>query len=157
MQKHHLKLEEKDRQELGALLTKKSLTVKLHRRVSVLLLLDQGKSFAQVGRELGITYPSMQGICDKYRDRPAGAGALEYLSDRPRTGRPAVVSGGERAGITALACSRAPRGHAAWTLRLLADKAVELGICGEISHTHVGNILKKTPCGPTSGAPGASA
>jgi hypothetical protein len=43
-----------------------------------------------------------------------------------------------------LACSDAPEGHDRWTLRLLADKVVEAGFCDTISHTMVGNILKKT-------------
>jgi hypothetical protein len=49
-----------------------------------------------------------------------------------------------RARITALACSQAPQGHASWTLRLLADRAVELGIVSTISHTAINKILKKT-------------
>jgi len=47
-------------------------------------------------------------------------------------------------GITALACTDAPEGHAKWSLTLLADKAVELGIVDEISRAQVGRILKKT-------------
>jgi hypothetical protein len=43
-----------------------------------------------------------------------------------------------------LACSEPPEGYARWHLRLLADKAVELGYCEEISHTEVASILKKT-------------
>jgi hypothetical protein len=69
---------------------------------------------------------------------------LRCLEDAPRSGRPVVISGEQRAQITALACSDAPEGHARWDLRLLADKIVELNICETISHTHVGNILKKT-------------
>ncbi len=49
-----------------------------------------------------------------------------------------------RAKITALACSQAPEGHARWTLRLLADKAVELGFVEAISHNTVKGVLKKT-------------
>ncbi len=72
--------------------------------------------------------------------------ALSYLSDKPRTGRPIVISGDERAKITALACSESPEGHARWTLRLLADKVVELGICEHLSYVHASEILKKTNC-----------
>jgi hypothetical protein len=49
-----------------------------------------------------------------------------------------------RAKITALACSTAPEGHARWTLRLLADKAVEFGLVSAISHNTVKEMLKKT-------------
>ena len=69
---------------------------------------------------------------------------LKCLEDAPRSGRPIEIDGVQRAKITALACSQAPEGHARWSLRLLADKVVELGYSESISHTQVGNILKKT-------------
>lgn len=99
----------------------------------------------------------MREICDKYVGKQTDNIALNYLSDKPRTGRPIVISGDERAKITALACSKAPEGHSNWTLRLLADKVIELGICQELSHTYVGEILKKTNYNPTSNAHGALA
>ena len=49
----------------------------------------------------------------------------------------------QEAKITALACSEAPNGRSKWTLRLLADKIVELGYLESISHNQVGVILKK--------------
>lgn len=50
----------------------------------------------------------------------------------------------QRVKITVLACSEPPEGYAQWSLRLLADKAVELGYVEGISHTEVRKILKKT-------------
>jgi hypothetical protein len=69
---------------------------------------------------------------------------LDCLYDAPRSGRPIVIDGAQRAKVTALACSDAPEGHDRWTLRLLAEKVVEAGFCETISHTMVGTILKKT-------------
>lgn len=66
------------------------------------------------------------------------------LFDQPRSGRPVRIDGAQRARITALACSTPPEGHARWTLRLLADKAVELQLCEAISHNAVKEVLKKT-------------
>jgi putative transposase len=60
-----------------------------------------------------------------------------------------VIDGLQRAKITALACSEAPEGHSQWSLRLLADKIVELAYCEHISHSEVGIILKKTMSSPT--------
>ena len=71
-------------------------------------------------------------------------GLATALHDKPRSGKPARISGESRARITALACSQAPEGHARWTLRLLADKAVELGFVESISHNTVKEVLKKT-------------
>ncbi len=155
MQKQHIKLLDSDRLELEGLQAKSSLTVKLNRRVSVLLLLDKGKSYTEVKKELGITYPSIREICNKYEQRNTSMSAIEYLSDKARSGRPIIILGTERAKITALACSDAPQGHAKWTLRLLADRVVELGICEELSHTYVGEILKKTSYNPIVSGHGA--
>lgn len=144
MQKQHIKLDETDRLELESLLSKSSLTVKIHKRIQVLLYLDSGKSYIQVGKEVGMTYIAMREISNKYISRNEKQSALEYLSDKPRSGRPLEIDGLQRAKITALACSETPEGHSEWSLRLLADKVVELGYCEHISHNHVGVILKKT-------------
>ena len=71
------------------------------------------------------------------------------LFDKPRSGRPIEIDGQARAKVTALACSEPPEGHSHWDLRLLADKAVELGYCEHLSHTYAGSILKKTTSSPT--------
>ena len=57
---------------------------------------------------------------------------------------PAKVTGEVEAHVIALACGQPPEGYSRWTLRLLADKTVELGYIESISHVTVSNILKKT-------------
>ena len=88
---------------------------------------------------LGLCYPTMAKLIDSYQQS-----GLECLQDKSKPGRPPGISGKQRAAITALACSEAPEGHARWTLRLLADKIVELDYCERISYVQVGRILKKT-------------
>jgi transposase len=88
---------------------------------------------------LGVTYVTVANWRDNYHEV-----GLQCLHDKARSGRPIVITGKQRAQVTALACSKAPAGHARWGLRLLADKVVELGYCDSLSHTHAGNILKKT-------------
>ena len=56
---------------------------------------------------------------------------------------PAKVDGKVEAAIVALACSKAPEGHARWTLRLLAERSVELKIIDSISYVRIQQILKK--------------
>ncbi len=89
---------------------------------------------------LGLSVATVYNIKRRYLT----TGLDAALTDKPRSGKPASVDGTARAKITALACSTAPDGHARWTLRLLADKAVELGFVEDISHTTVRQILKKT-------------
>jgi len=54
------------------------------------------------------------------------------------------IDGETEAKIVALTCSAAPEGHSQWSLRLLADKVIELGIMESVSHTAIGDCLKKT-------------
>lgn len=65
------------------------------------------------------------------------------MKDKERKGRPIKIDGKARAKITALACTTAPEGRARWTLRLLSEKVVELGIIDKLSHTGARKVLKK--------------
>ena len=57
---------------------------------------------------------------------------------------PAKITGDVEARIIALSCGEPPTGRSKWTLRLLADKVVELQILESVSFVAVGNVLKKT-------------
>ncbi len=59
------------------------------------------------------------------------------------------LDGRAEARLIALACSEAPEGRDRWSLRLLADKAVELGVVESLSHETVRKTLKKTNSAPT--------
>ncbi|HYA43379.1 MAG TPA: helix-turn-helix domain-containing protein, partial [Syntrophobacteraceae bacterium] len=63
--------------------------------------------------------------------------------EKPRSGKPPKLEGLTAAHITALACSDPPEGRARWTLRLLADRAVELDLVDTISHEAIRKLLKK--------------
>ena len=139
MKKQHLTLTASDRDQLEALLAKGSLPAKTFKRATALLELDRGKTFTDVAATLSLSTVTLAALRDKYNVL-----GLACLHDAPRSGRPIVIDGTQRAKITALACSDAPEGHDRWTLRLLAEKVVEAGFCDTISHTMVGSILKKT-------------
>src|ERR687886_499161 len=138
MQKQHVKLTDDHREALETLLAKGSLPVKTFKRATALLELDRGKTLAAVATTLAVDYNTVAAWRNAYRTT-----GLACLHDAPRSGRPIVIDGEQRAKITALACSDAPKGHDRWTLRLLAEKVVEAGFCDTISHTMVGNILQK--------------
>ena len=139
MKKQHVKLGKADRDYLGSMVTKGKLPARKFKRATGLLELDRGKTLQAVAETLGVDYNTVAAWRDNYKEQ-----GLKCLEDAPRSGRPVEIDGKQRAKITALACSEAPEGHARWALRLLADKVVELGYCKQISHTQVGNILKKT-------------
>jgi putative transposase len=139
MKKEHVKLTETDRAFLEALIRKGELKARVYRRAFGLLELDRGKTFTEVAKTLQVSTVSVSSWAKEYRER-----GLQVLQDQPRSGRPIVIDGQQRAKITALACSEPPEGYAQWSLRLLADKAVELEYVDGISHTEVRTILKKT-------------
>lgn len=139
MKKQHVQLSEADRAYLEALISKGELSAKVYRRALGLLELDRGQSYSAVSKVLKVTIPTLSGWAAKYQES-----GLEVLHDQPRSGRPIEIAGDQRAKLTALACSEPPEGYARWSLRLLADKAVELEYCEHISHTEVNEILKKT-------------
>jgi putative transposase len=142
--KHHIALIESDKQLLTDLLSKGSLKASKYKRAIALQLLDSGKSLAEVVEVVKSTYPTVLSWKKKYLKD-----GLSFLEDKPRIGRPILIDGLQRAKITALACSEAPKGHSEWSLRLLAERAVELAYCEHISHTEVSAILKKMKSSPT--------
>ena len=124
---------------------------KKEKRAQALLELDRGKTYEEVSTQLNVSYPTVWGWAKKYNRE-----GLTFLDDKPRSGRPIGLSGEERAKVTALACSEPPEGYAKWSLRLLADKLVELEYVDSISFKQVGNILKKINYNPTEKDSGAS-
>jgi len=139
MKKQHVQLSDIDRAYLEGLVSKGELKAKVYRRAFGLLELDRGKTYTAVSKTLQVRIPTLSGWAGKYQES-----GLEALYDKPRSGRPIEINGSQRAKITALACSEPPEGYAQWSLRLLAEKTVELGYCKRISHTEVAGILKKT-------------
>lgn len=139
MKKEHVSLSEKDRTYLQSLIKQSDVPVKTYRRALALLELDRGRTYTDVADLVGITSQSLSTWARRYQ-----ATGLASLSDNPRPGRPINIDGIQRAKITALACSDPPPGYERWSLRLLADKAVELELVDAISYGEVRLILKKT-------------
>ena len=125
--------------------------VRAVRRAQALLALARGIGQQAAGQAAGLSRQTVSQV----RQRYAEGGWQAALAEAPRSGGPPRFDGAQRAALTALACTPAPVGHGRWTLRLLADKAVELCLVDSISHETVGQVLKKTNCGPTASSTGA--
>ena len=136
--RQQLELSDAERSSLTSLISSGQLPAKVFRRATALLELSRGKSLAEVAQTLAVTYQTVAAWRDGYHDR-----GLDALHDQARSGRPIRIDGAQRAKITALACSTPPEGRARWSLRLLADRAVELGYCESLSHNAVKEVLKK--------------
>ncbi len=78
------------------------------------------------------------------RRRFAQGGLEAVLHDQVQQHRRSALSGLQTAHLIAVACSPSPDGHDHWTVRLLAQKAVELGFVTNISPTTIHDLLKKT-------------
>lgn len=147
--RHHVQLTKEERSKLERMTTVGKIGVRKLKRCQILLLADEShkegqKTDKEIAGKLDISLATVSRI----RVRYAEGGLKTALNEKPRRGRPRGVSGEERAKVTALACSTPPDGFDRWSLRLLADKAVELELVEQISHTMVGNILKKTLSNP---------
>lgn len=109
------------------------------KRAIALLELGQGKTYKEVAAKLGISSVTISAWADKYEEV-----GLALLKDKPRPGRPPIITGGQREKIVALAGSDPPEGHEKWSLRLLAEKAISLGYVDSISHQYINQILKES-------------
>ena len=144
-------LSSNETRSLKTLLTRGTASARTLSRARILDLLHRGQSPASIATFLQVSQQTVYNLKRRYLTGDLQAA----LYDQPRSGRPIEISGSQRAKITALVCSTPPEGRARWTLRLLADKAVELGHCQHLSHTKARHILKKTNSDRTSTRLGA--
>jgi putative transposase len=131
--------------QLQQMLQKGVHSVRSLKRAQVLLSLHQGQKPEQVSQQVGVSRATVYNIAQRYES----SGSLESaLTEKPRPGQPSKFDKALQAQLTALACSPAPQGRSRWTLRLLADKMVELRWLDAISYQAVGEQLKKMCCNP---------
>ena len=118
------------------------------KHANVVLLLDTSEGRTAMGwKEIA----EQQGICEQTiwnirRSFQASDSISAFLERKKRLTPPveSKITGEVEARIIALACSKPPEGCARWTLRLLANKTVELSILDSISHNAIKVILKNT-------------
>jgi transposase len=135
-----IQLSDQDYRSLTNILSKGKSTARVQTRGRVLDLLHRGEHPSRIAETLQVCIGTVYNLQKRYQ----AEGLESALTEKPRSGKPTRITGESRARITALACSDAPEGHARWTLRLLADKAVEFGLVDAISYKTCGEILKKT-------------
>lgn len=154
---YRVQLTEAQRETLQELTGGGSIKVRTYKRARILLLADEAapsgsQKDQEIATRVGVSLPTIYRV----RRRFVEEGLESALTEKPRPGAPPKFSGQEKAEITALACSEPPEGHSRWSLRLLADKLVELELIDSISHVSVEQVLKKTNLSLTSRGSGAS-
>jgi len=147
MATYRIKLTKEEVSELTSIIKKGSHTTQSYRAAYVLLNCDEGdfslgKSInEQIAKVLKIGMRTIDRIKQKLVE-----GGLESALERSASNRVYTqkIDGDLEAKIVQLCCSEPPKGFARWTLRMLADKVVELGYVDKLSHVSVHHTLKKT-------------
>jgi len=146
MKKYIVKLTIDERQALSDLTTKGKAAAYKIRHANILLHADQGEEGpAWTDMQIAEAFRCHEDTVANVRKRLVLDG-LDAAVDRRRegVGRPRKIDGDAEAKLTMIACSEPPPGHDRWTLRLLADKMVELEIVESCSRMAVQRVSKKT-------------
>jgi len=149
MGKHtHVALTEEQQAELEQLIRRGNLSARTNTRARILLLSDRSQGQKCTDQQVAEAALCSKSTVGNVRRRFLAGGLPMALYDKERPGAPPRFTGETEAQLTLLACSDPPDGAARWSLRLLADRMIELGYVGYISHVTVRELLKKTNCGP---------
>ena len=144
---YRIKLSSEERLGLEQLSRKRNAAAHRVLKARALLFCDEsdegeGLKDPEIVERTGIALRTLQ----RLRQRCCEVGPIEALERKRQESpsRPRKLDGEGQARLTTLACSDSPEGSNRWTLRLLADKLVELEVVDSISHQTVGEELKKT-------------
>lgn len=145
MIRYTIKLTQPEVEELRAIINKGSHSSQTFRTAYVLLNCDEGDysekvTNEQISKVLKVSLRTIDRVKKKFVEE-----GLERVLERRPTSREydIKIDGDVEAKLVSLCCSEPPAGYAKWSLRLLADRMVELKYVESISHVSVGNVLKK--------------
>jgi len=144
--RYTIKLTKSEVDELHVIINKGSHTSQTFRAAYILLNCDEGEYSDKVTNEQisKVLKVGMRTI-DRIKKQFIEEGMEAVLERRPTTRTYDVKADGDvEAKLVTLCCSEPPKGFAKWSLRLLADKMVELNYVESISHVTVRSVLKKT-------------
>lgn len=157
--RYRVTLTKEERKNLEALTRNGKTGAKKFIHARALLLCDAGSdgpawTVANTAEALGVTPRTIEHLKKRFVEE--GLEAALQRKPREKPPRDVVFDGAFEARLIALACSDAPEGYQRWTVRLLADKAVELEFAPSVSHMTVQRVLKKTNLNLTSANTGKS-
>ena len=151
IKKYHVHLTPREREELVGIACRGKTSGRILTRARILLQADEGLTDEEIAEGVETSIATIERTRQRFVAERLGA-----LPERPRLGQPRKLDGKAEAHLVAVTCSTAPGGRERWTLRLLADQAVELGLAEALSHETVRQVLKKTTSNPGSTSSGAS-
>jgi transposase len=139
-----VRLSTAQRNELTAMLRSGEAKVTELRRAQILLKADvSGPAWVdtRIAEAFGCSRQGVENVRRRFVERGLSGAVHRKTQEKPSRKR--ILDGRAEARLLTLACGKAPDGRARWTLRLLADRAVELAIAEEISYETVRRTLKK--------------
>lgn len=143
---YKVELTKQERNELTSIIKKGKHTSQVYRNAYVLLNTDEGSYSEQKVTNAEISKVLRIGMrtIDRIKKRFVEEGFSACLTRKPTTRTYEKKIDGEiEAKLLSIACSEPPKGFSKWSLRLLADKMVELQYIDSISHETVRTVLKK--------------
>lgn len=135
-----IQLSAEEKSELEQFVSQGRRSARAIKRAHILLHRHAGQGVKATSEQVGVSQATVYNICNQY----LAGGVSAALAEKPRSGQPPRLNGRQQAAVTVLACSDPPAGHARWTIRLLADKAVEVSIVERIAPETMRQFLKKT-------------
>ena len=147
MKKHQVKLTDEQRSKLEQIVRKGNVPGYKIKRAQALLACDQSEhGQAWPDEKIAETYGCTVKTVERLRESAIGKGPLGALERKKRQTppRPRKFTGEEEARLIALACSEPPAGRSRWSINLLADQVVALGILDTVGRETVRRTLKKT-------------
>lgn len=150
MPRYRIHLTREEVSELQTIIKKGSRTAQSFRVAYILLNCDEGEySDKATNEEIRKILKVSDRTIERAKKRFMEEGLETVLERRPTTREyDRKIDGDLEARLVALCCSEPPEGRSKWSLRLLAEKLVELNYVDSISHVSVGDILKKTNLSP---------
>lgn len=142
--KYVVELTDEEREQLLTMLKRGKVVARKLCRAQILLQADEGASDALIATTLHTGVATVE----RTRKRFVDEGLDAALTERRRLGGQPKLQGKAEAFLIATACSVPPNGRQRWTLQLLADRLVEVGVVDTISDDTVGRALKKTQLSP---------
>jgi transposase len=146
MKKYIVKLSEQEREELQELISTGKSSARKIQHARILLKADASEhgpnwKDEQISEAVEVSLSTIERVRRQFVEE----GTEAAISRRPGSGyRDPKIDGEKEAHLVALACSKAPEGRVRWTLRLLAQKMVELEYLESLSYETVRRTLKKT-------------
>src|SRR5215470_5515687 len=149
--KYLVTLDDEEREELEHLLHSGTHATRKVTRARILLKAADGWEDQAIAEALSVGRVTVERLRQRFVAEGLGA-----LADHPRPGMPPKLDAKAEARLIAEACSAAPEGRQRWTLHLLADRVVALGLTEAYSYESVRRVLKKVTSSPGSKSNGAS-